>query len=355
MPAAMLIRRVFAFIGGLVFSESCIHSQGCMPAGFLAPNLAAPGGLSYFRQGQWEAAVYYRFLETENGYIGDEIWEAGREIVARNWIHSIDLQATYAFTPRYQLSLTVPFVHAERSTVLDHDGERHTTRAGGLGDMRLVAHGWLFDPEEGRSGNILLGLGVKAPTGDDEATDTFYKPTGPEIRHIDPAIQPGDGGWGIILELAAHQKIMDRLHGYVSGYYLINPREENDALTTAPYPAGPNGAVRNLSVPDQYSGRAGLAYALWPEQGFSISLGGRIDGVPARDLAGGSEGFRRPGYAVSIEPGVSWNRAENTFNLFTPVMVYANRQKNIYDDRYGTHGPAAFADFLIIASFSRKF
>jgi hypothetical protein len=29
--------------------------------------------------------------------------------------------------------------------------------------------------------------------------------------------------------------------------------------------------------------------------------------------------------------------------------------KNIYDDRYGSHGPGAFADFLVIASFSRKF
>jgi hypothetical protein len=42
-------------------------------------------------------------------------------------------------------------------------------------------------------------------------------------------------------------------------------------------------------------------------------------------------------------------------NLFTPVLVTANRQKNIYDDRYGTHGPGAFADYLIIASFSRRF
>ena len=117
----------------------------------------------------------------------------------------------------------------------------------------------------------------------------------------------------------------------------------------------PNGTIRNLSVPDQYSGRAGVGYTIWPEQGLSLSLGGRIDGVPTRDLVGGSEGFRRPGYSVSIEPGVSWNPGANRFSLLTPVMVHANRQKNIYDNRYGTHGPAAFADFVIIASFSRQF
>lgn len=68
-----------------------------------------------------------------------------------------------------------------------------------------------------------------------------------------------------------------------------------------------------------------------------------------------AEGFRRPGYSVYVEPGVSWTRGQNTFNLFTPVMVAVNRQKNIYDDRFGSHGPAVFADFLIITSFSRKF
>jgi hypothetical protein len=270
-------------------------------------------------------------------------------------VHSFDLQATYAFSSRYSVGLTLPFIHAERSSVLDHDGTRHTTSAGGLSDLRLMAHAWLFDPKKSPDGNVSLGIGVKAPTGDSKATDVFYKPTGPEIRPVDQAIQPGDGGWGIQLELSAHQKIFTRLYGYVSGAYLINPREQNDAYTTAPYPPGPNGAVRQLSVPDQYVGRAGVSYEVWPEQGLSLSVGGRIDGVPTRDLVGGSEGFRRPGFAISVEPGVAWRYRSSTFNLFTPVVVAANRQKNIYDDRYGTHGPAAFADFLIIASFAHRF
>lgn len=189
---AMLVRCALVF-GGLILSGPNAYPQGCMPAGFIGPALGA-GSHSYLEGGQWEAAVYYRYLGPGNGYIGDEIWEAGKEVVARNWIHAIDLQATYAFTPRYDVSLTVPFVHAERSTVLEHDGERHTTRAGGLGDVRLVGHGWLLDPKEPRSGNLRLGLGMKAPTGEDEATGTFHKPTGPEIRPVDQAIQPGDGG-----------------------------------------------------------------------------------------------------------------------------------------------------------------
>ena len=314
-------------------------------------------GVTHLEGGQWEASVNYRYLQTANGYIGTDVWPEWETLGAHMSIHSIDVQATYAFTPRYSVTLMMPFLHADRSTVLDHDGTRHTTSAGGLGDMRLVGHAWLLNPEKFREGNISLGVGVKAPTGDEKATDTFHKPTGPEIRPVDQAIQPGDGGWGVILELVGYQKIVHRLYGYVDGSYLINPRQENDAFTTAPYPPppNPNAAVRRLSVPDQYLGRLGVSYAIWPEQGLSMSFGGRVEGVPTRDLVGGSEGFRRPGYAVSVEPGVSWTRGPNTFNLFTPVRVAANRQKNIYDDRYGTHLPAAFADFLIITSFSRRF
>ena len=325
-----------------------------MPARFVALSLGAEG-VWHLERGQWEASVNYRYLDTANGYIGDEVWPEWETLGARMAIHSIDVQVAYAFTPRYSATLAVPFTHADRSTVLDHNGTRHTTSAGGLGDVRLVGHVWLFNPEKPTGGNISVGVGVKAPTGDEKATDTFHKPTGPEIRPVDQAIQPGDGGWGIHLELTGYQKIIGRLYGYVSGFYLISPRQQNDAITTGPYPPGPSGVDRKLSVPDQYMGRVGVTYAIWPQQGLSISFGGRIDGVPTRDLVGGSEGFRRPGFAVSVEPGVSWTRGQNTFNLFTPVMVAVNRQKNIYDDRFGTHGPAAFADFLIITSLSRKF
>ena len=313
-------------------------------------------GVSHLEGGQWEASINYRYLATADGYIGDDVWpDYPRVVGTRIWVHSIDLQATYAFTPRYSVTLTMPFVHGEYSSL--NFGTRQTTTAGGLGDVRLIGNAWLLNPNKPREGNISFGIGVKAPTGDEKATDTFQTSTGPQIRPVDISIQPGDGGWGINLELVGYQKIIERLYGYVSGSYLINPREENDAFTISPYPSSPNpnGAIRNLSVPDQYQGRVGLTYAIWPQQGLSLSFGGRIDGVPPRDLVGGSEGFRRPGYSVYVEPGVSWTRGQNTFNIFTPVLVAANRQKNIYDDRYGTHGPGAFADFLIIASFLRKF
>ncbi len=309
-------------------------------------------GVTHLEGGQWEASVNYRYLPTHNGYIGDQVWPQYPEVQgARIRIHSIDVQVTYAFSSRYSATLTMPFVRGEISSLFEHNGTRHATSAGGLGDIRLIGSAWLLDPETHKDGNLSLGVGVKAPTGNEKATGTFYTSTGPETRTVHMGIQPGDGGWGIQLELAGYRKIIERLHGYVSGFYLINPREQQDAITTVAI----YGQFRNLSVPDQYLGRVGLSYAVWPEQGLSLSVGGRTDGVPSRDLVGGSEGFRLPGLALYVEPGVSWTRGEGTFNFYAPVLTYANRTKNIYDDRYGGHGPGAFADHLLIASFTRRF
>ncbi len=309
-------------------------------------------GVSHLEAGEWEASVNYRYLQSADGYVGDQVSpQYPKTIGAHIWIHSVDLQATYAFSSRLSATMTMPFVHGEVSSLIEHNGVRHSTSAGGLGDMRLIANAWMLDPAKHSDGNLSFGLGVKAPTGDEKATATFYKATGPEIRPVDIAIQPGDGGWGAVLEVLGYQKIIDRLYGYVAGSYLISPREQNSAYTSIPQ----YGAVRNLSVPDQYLGRVGLNYAIWPAKGLSLSFGGRIDGIPTRDLVGGSEGFRRPGFSIYVEPGVSWTHGKNTFNLYTPVLLEANRQKNIYDDRYHGHGPGAFADFLVIASFTRRF
>ena len=62
-------------------------------------------GVTHLESGQWEASVNYRYLETANGYIGTDVWPEWETLGARMSIHSIDVQATYAFTPRYSVTL----------------------------------------------------------------------------------------------------------------------------------------------------------------------------------------------------------------------------------------------------------
>lgn len=337
----------------VLLSSQETFPQGCVPARFMSLGLG-PRGIRYFEKGEWQAAVSYRYLYADEGYIGKEPFPAyptvtGNEIT----IHSFDLQATYNFTPRFSATFTLPIIDAKNSNFGQHDRvNRHTVHVTGIGDVRLVGTAWLLDPAKHPEGNISIGIGFKAPTGDEAKTGTYYKPTGPEVRPVDISLQPGDGGWGLNLEMAGFQKlVLDRLYGYVNGFYLVNPREQNDAYTPDPV----YGEVRFLSVPDQYQGRLGLSYAIWPEQGLALSFGGRVDGIPPHDAVGGDEGFRRPGYSVYVEPGISWERGKNSASLFTPVRVAANRQQNVYDERAGMQGGGAFAKWLLIARYARRF
>ncbi len=342
---------VLAIISCLGSFTTRLHAQGCMPARFMALSLG-PDGITYLEAGQWQLAVNFRYLYADQGYLGSNRWPAYTTIVGnRITVVSTDVQATYAFSARFSTTLTVPFVYGQTSNPAEHDGTRHVVNAYGIGDIRLVCNGWLLDPKTNLNGNISLGVGIKAPTGNEAATATFYKPGGPQVLPVDISIQPGDGGWGVVLELSAFRKLANGLYGYANGFYLINPREQNKAFTHRPI----LGQIRHLSVPDQYLFRTGISWAALPAQGLSFTLGARIDGIPPRDFIGGSEGFRRPGYVIYTEPGVTWTNGRNTFNLFVPIRVYANRLRNIYDARANTDGGGAFASYLIVTNYSRKF
>lgn len=302
--------------------------------------------------GQWEMGVSVRYLYADEGWLGSNRWPAYATIVGNQITEvSTDFQLTYAFNTRYSLTLTLPYEYGQNSDYIEHDGTRHMVQAQGIGDIRLVESVWLFDPATHENSNVSLGFGFKAPTGDDAATGIYYKPTGPEVRPVDIAIQPGDGGWGIQLEGAAFLKLADRLYSYANGYYLINPRNENGAYTTIPV----YGQILKNSVPDQYLFRTGLTVTKWPVAHLSSSLGLRINGIPTRDLIGGSAGFRRPGYVTYAEPGLTWTYSQDTFSLYVPIRLNADRTRNIYDEQNNKDGAGAFASYLIVTSYSHRF
>jgi hypothetical protein len=293
---------------------------------------------SYLDQGQWQAQLAYRWLRSDRHFIRGEEQEerldGGSEVI--NEVHTFDLTGTYGVTKRLSLSLTLPFVSATRSSLYEHDRtNRHTMSSGGLGDLRLMGNFWILDPERHDQGNIAFGLGLKAPTGDYKDADIKHRPTGPVLDYVDNSIQPGDGGWGFLVEMQAYQRLWKNTYGYANATYLFNPEGQN--------------SIGN-SIWDAYVARLGVQYAIWPSQGLALSLGGRIEGVPPKDALGKTEGRRRPGYAISIEPGISWSYKRISFNVTTPVAIERYRQ-----DYMGRRGDAAFADFIILSSVTYRF
>jgi hypothetical protein len=255
-----------------------------MPVRFTTPSLGGQGELQVtdLAAHQWRIALGYRHLHADQLFVGTQLLPTSQPLIIN--LHSVDVTTTYAVTERWSLSLTVPFLYGMQSR-LYADSARHAVTAIGLGDVSLVGSRWLLDPHN-QSGNIAVGLGVKAPTGTHRATDAYFLAGGTSIQYpVDQSIQPGDGGWGVILQLQAYRRAFPNGIAYLTGSYLINPRGLSDV-------AKDPGSTVFWSVPDVYSARLGLAYAVWPEQGVSVSLGGRIDGQPVRNLIGGGDAGR---------------------------------------------------------------
>jgi hypothetical protein len=48
-------------------------------------------------------------------------------------------------------------------------------------------------------------------------------------------------------------------------------------------------------------------------------------------------------------------RGKSAFSLGVPFAIYRNRLISVPDAARGAHGDAAFADYLILAAYSRRF
>jgi hypothetical protein len=74
-----------------------------------------------------------------------------------------------------------------------------------------------------------------------------------------------------------------------------------------------------------------------------------------RDVFGSSEGFRRPGYALSIEPGLVVSRGKSAVSVSTPFAWKRNRQQSVPDMADDTIGDAGFADYVVLTGYSYSF
>src|SRR5262249_40281608 len=151
------------------------------------------------------------------------------------------------------------------------------------------------------------------PTGRYDVTDTVNMATGPVTRAVDQSIQPGDGGFGMVADFQAY-KAVKRVTLYAAGSYLSNPRNTNGVKTGRSRPLE---AV--MSVADQYAYRAGTVLPLPKLNTLVWSIGIRGEGVPSRDLIGDSDGFRRPGYILSVDPGFIYTKGKNRWTINAPV------------------------------------
>jgi hypothetical protein len=75
------------------------------------------------------------------------------------------------------------------------------------------------------------------------------------------------------------------------------------------------------------------------------------------DVFGGSDGFRRPGNAISVEPSIAYYQGRSIFSIAVPIAVSRNRTRSVSDKETSptAHGDAAFADWILLAGWTFTF
>jgi hypothetical protein len=276
----------------------------------------------------------------------------------------LNIAGTYGVTDQFSSSINIPYlVHGEwghpipSADTVKHiaNGPRWNQNTSGLGDISISGKYWFLNTHENPDQNIMLGVGIKIPTGNSNVQVLYPNQTGADstvkLRSADQSIQPGDGGWGFPLELQAF-KAFGKFTVFANAVYLINPRDTNETLSStsdAKVTADRLYRVHN-TVQDQYLFRIGIAYQL--SDNISLSIAEHTEGVPAKDLIGRSDGFRRVGVASFIEPGIVYNSASfGSISASVPITYFRNRPA----DSYGNAGDATFADFIVLIGYSYRF
>ena len=345
-------------VATLAGTASPASAQGCILLRQTAPAFGTAGSPNQ-EVGTYSLTFTGRNSTADHHYNGTT-YQAQRQALDTyvvNQQNSITATVAYQWTPRFALNVGIPFIAASWG-IPSPQSAGETARANenthGLGDITTLARYALLSPTAAHSWNLMIGGGMKFPTGNYSATDVFPASSGLAAtnleRHTDISTQPGDGGWGYVVDLQGY-KAMGRVMSFFSGTYLLNPRDvgapTRGTLVTADTSASALSAFNTVS--DQYVVRAGGEVALF--HGLGASMAWRLEGVPRYDLIGDSHGFRRPGMEMYWEPGVTLTLGRQTISFNMPVGYYFNRQPNPYTS---AAGDSTFPKYVAIATYSMR-
>lgn len=270
----------------------------------------------------------------------------------------------------WSINFDVPVSSTAASSKAEHaSGDRHSTHAYGLGDIRFTVYKWLLKTNTIHKGNIQVGMGMKFPTGNYHTEDYFY--TDPndksfkELAPVNVAIQLGDGGLGITTELNAFYIINHTINLYGNFFYLISPKDQNGVASWPPGILPPDvlslfhAATYDVnSIPDNYTMRGGANFTF---SRFVATAGLRYEGAPAHDLIGQNDGLRRVGHIFSVEPGIQYKFKKSFLYGFVTIPVDRATIETVPDKRMAaitgmnSITPGHFANSLLFIGYAFTF
>jgi hypothetical protein len=351
---------------GLLATSYTAHAQGCIVA--RSPEQVLPsidqngrplnqGG--YLLPGQVQVTVGERHQFSYQHYVGDvyQEYRAQGKTQVENRINIVTTDVIYQWKPRISFELNAPWLFATRKA----QNSPIKYAATGLGDTIAVANFWLWNPQKAARGNVSIGMGVLMPTGNDDVQNTVNtntSGTGPPVIAtvpVDYSIQPGAGGWGLAMQWQGYHTAGKNLVFYTDGDYIATQGGTNGVLRHSP-PSTTTPLDNYNAISDQYLMEGGMAFPVTHVNGLAILLAARDEGVPAKNLFPNSNaGFRRPGYAVSAGPGAEYMRGPHILTASIFKAIHRDRTVSYPDEVYGTHGDAAFAQYVWLASYTYRF
>jgi len=312
-------------------------------------------GLGANGKNKFTASLGWRYAQADRSYFDSRLNHA----FTSSWnpyerLSVLDVTGQYALNKRFSVMSSLPIVFNKFSMLYpplgNGRGNRYSTTPKGIGDLTIYGQGWLLDSEKSPNHNVALGVGIKVPTGNWNSKDILPDETGRNfaMRTVyPPAIQPGDGGVGVLVGIQAFRQLRNNwpiVHGgtvFASGNYLINARDTNGTPSMVQSLGVPlnsffNGRITN-SVADSYNAQVGVALRVpgtWDKpnlKGLRMRIVGGCEGLNSHDLIGKNNGFRQPGYTLSIGPGLTYARGKDVLTIDIPIVFnrHINPNKSI--------------------------
>lgn len=329
----------------------CVPSmfgQGCVVARSNGEQGGPDSEGGYLTSGDWQFGIGYRHQFSYVHFVGpiEQTYRVQQGTQVENKINLENFNATYQISSRFSVTADIPLLTASRHS----NNSSIIYTSAGIGDVSLLVQGWIWDPKETTRGNIQLGIGMLFPTGKDNVQNTVLSNGQPVTTVVDYSIQPGQGSFGIPLEWVAY-KNWRTSQFYFNGSYTMMLKDLGALRSTN---VNPVTLTQYNAVQDQYLLEGGVAHPISRVHGLTVLFGPRMEGVPARNLlpVGDNLGFRRPGFAVSVEPGVQYERNGNIFSITIARAIYRDRTRSVPDILTGGHGDAAFANWIWLASYT---
>jgi len=325
-----------------------VYGQGCIVSRSNGEQGGPESEGGYLAPGEWNFGIGYRHQFSYIHFVGatEQTYRTQLGTQVENKINLENFNATYQISSRFSITADIPLLTASRHT----NNSPIIYTSAGIGDTSVLAQGWIWDPREKTGGNIQLGIGLLLPTGKDNVQNTYSLNGVTTTSLVDYSIQPGQGGWGIPWEWTAYKNWRGS-QLYFNGSYTMMTKDLGVQRNNT---VNPVTLTQFNAVTDQYLLEGGVAHPVKKVRGLSVLFGPRMEGVPARNLlpVGDNLGFRRPGFAVSVEPGIQYAKNGNVFSITIARAIYRDRTRSVPDVLTGGHGDAAFANWVWLANYT---